>query len=74
MAAKIIDISGFDPAKAPKPIYERATKAPPLLKLRSGRSSQILTKAKLIAPTPENCEAVERIANILEGNAGSAAA
>ena len=74
MAAQIIDISGFDPAKAPKPIFERATNAPPLLKLRSGRSSQILQKAKLIAPTPENCEAIERIADILGGDAESAAA
>jgi type IV secretion system protein VirD4 len=74
MAAQIIDISDFDPAKAPKPIFELAPKAPPLLKLRSGRSSQILTKAKLIAPTPENCEAVERIADILGGDAQSSAA
>jgi len=74
MAAQIIDISGFDPAKAPKPIFERAKTATPLLKLRSGRSSQILSKAKLISPTPENCAAVERIADILGGDAGSAAA
>ncbi|CUX79960.1 type IV secretion system protein VirD4 [Roseibaca calidilacus] len=74
MAAKIIDISGFDPAKAPKPIFERAKTATPLLKRRSGRSSQILSKAKLISPTPENCAAVERIADILGGDAGSAAA
>ena len=74
IAVEPIDISSFDPAKAPKPIFERAGTATPLLKMRRGRSSQILTKAKLITPTPENCDAVERIADILEGNAGSAAA
>ncbi|MDD7973271.1 type IV secretory system conjugative DNA transfer family protein, partial [Roseinatronobacter alkalisoli] len=74
MAAQVIDLSAFDPSKAPQPIFDRAKTTTRLLKVRRGRSSNILAKANLIAPTPENCNAVERIADILEGGAGSAAA